>query len=187
MKLHRSRIRTTHYAMRDKSTWTGNGRATIDPNHTPAVEGDHYLSVTTPAQRHTVETIVEDAQHDILRRAHPPTVITEEDAAELASGYPQLLAAMNLDTDAIAELVGGARDVFTAACGDQLSGLHGPKGKPCPARPWVCLLCPLAVFGPYAVRIDQVLDRFDAAEVVTAAMGNDSDDEIPLRPEERTA
>jgi hypothetical protein len=218
MKLHRSRIRTTHYAMRDKSTWTGNGRATIDPNHTPAVEGDHYLSVTTPAQRHTVETIVEDAQHDILRRAHPPTVITEEDAAELASGYPQLLAAMNLDTDAIAELVGGARDVFTAACGDQLSGLHGPKGKPCPARPWVCLLCPLAVFaprhlpnllrlkayfsrqwrqmpaaqfmavfGPYAVRIDQVLDRFDAAEVVAAAMGNDSDDEIPLRPEERTA
>jgi hypothetical protein len=218
MKLHRSRIRTTHYAMRDKSTWTGNGRATIDPNHTPAVEGDHYLSVTTPAQRHTVETIVEDAQHDIMRRAHPPTVITEEDAAELASSYPQLLAAMNLDTDAIAELVGGARDVFTAACGDQLSGLHGPKGKPCPARPWVCLLCPLAVFaprhlpnllrlkayfsrqwrqmpaaqfmavfGPYAVRIDQVLDRFDAAEVVAAAMGNDSDDEIPLRPEERTA
>jgi len=35
-----------------------------------------------------------------------------------------------------------------AACADQLSGLHGPKGKPCPARPWVCLLCPLAVFAP---------------------------------------
>jgi hypothetical protein len=32
--------------------------------------------------------------------------------------------------------------------GGQLSGLHGPKGKPCPARPWVCLLCPLAVFAP---------------------------------------
>ena len=27
-------------------------------------------------------------------------------------------------------------------------GLHGPKGKPCPARPWVCLLCPLALFAP---------------------------------------
>ena len=38
--------------------------------------------------------------------------------------------------------------MFTAACADQLSGLHGPKGKPCPARPWVCLLCPLAVFAP---------------------------------------
>jgi hypothetical protein len=48
----------------------------------------------------------------------------------------------------IAELLGGQRDVFTAACADQLSGLHGPEGKPCPARPWVCLLCPLAVFAP---------------------------------------
>jgi hypothetical protein len=82
-----------------------------------------------------VDTIVDDAQHDILRRAHPPTVITEEDAAALAVGYPQLLATLNLDTDTIAELVSGTRDVFTAACGDQLSGLHGPKGRPCPARP----------------------------------------------------
>jgi hypothetical protein len=38
--------------------------------------------------------------------------------------------------------------VFTAACADQLSGLYGPKGQPCPARPWVCLLCPLAIFAP---------------------------------------
>jgi hypothetical protein len=44
--------------------------------------------------------------------------------------------------------VGGQRDVFTAACADQLAGQHGPKGTPCPARPWVCLLCPLAVFAP---------------------------------------
>jgi len=48
----------------------------------------------------------------------------------------------------LAELAGGERDVFTAACADQLSGLHGPKGQPCPARPWVCLLCPLAIFAP---------------------------------------
>lgn len=48
----------------------------------------------------------------------------------------------------LAELVGGTRDVFTAACADQLAGLHGPKGQPCPARPWVCLLCPLAIFAP---------------------------------------
>ncbi|MET7937881.1 hypothetical protein [Streptomyces sp. NPDC005322] len=41
LKIHRSRIRTTHEAMRDKSSWNGSGRATIDPNHTPAVEGDH--------------------------------------------------------------------------------------------------------------------------------------------------
>ena len=184
-----------------------------------AVEGDHYLSATTPGQRHAVETIIADAQHDILRRAHPPTVITEEDAAALAEGYPQLLAVMKLDEGVLAELVGGVRDVFTAACADQLAGLHGPAGKPCPARPWVCLLCPLAVFaprhavnllrlkaffsrqwqqmpaahfmtvfGPYAARIDQILDRFDPAELAAAAASvADSDDEIPLRPEELTA
>jgi hypothetical protein len=219
LKIHRARIRTTHHAMRNKRTWTGNARATIDPNHTPAVEGDHYLSVNTPAQRHAVESIIEDAQHDLLRRAHPPTVITAEDAAAPADGYPQLIAAMNLDDAAIAELVGGARDVFTAACADQLAGLHGPAGKPCPARPWVCLLCPLAVFaprhainllrlkaffarqwrqmpaaqfmavfGPYAARIDQILARFDPAALHAAASkGGDTDDEIPLRPEELTA
>ncbi|MEV6675115.1 hypothetical protein [Streptomyces sp. NPDC051162] len=148
LKLHRSRIRTSHHAMRDKSNWTGTGRATIDPNHTPAVEGDHYLTAATPTQLSAVEAVIEDAQHDLLRRAHPPTVITGEEAAALAEGYPQLVASLNLDDAVIAELVGGQRDVFTAACGDQLSGLHGPKGKPCPARPWVCLLCPLAVFAP---------------------------------------
>ncbi|MEU9031871.1 hypothetical protein AB0D46_30995 [Streptomyces sp. NPDC048383] len=205
--------------MRDKSTWNGSGRATIDPNHTPSVEGDHYLTATTPAQQHAVEAIVEDAQHDLLRRSHPPTVITEDDAVALAAGYPQLVAAMDLDDTAIVELVGGARDVFTAACGDQLSGLHGPKGKPCPARPWVCLLCPLAVFaprhtvnllrlkaffsrqwqqmpaaqfmavfGPYAARIQQVLGRFDPALLAAAAAHvADRDDELPLRPEEMTA
>ena len=148
LKIHRSRIRTTHHAMRDKRTWAGRGRATIDPNHSPHVEGDHYLSAPTPSQRQAVETIVEDAQHDLLRRAHPPVVVTEEDTAALARDYPRLVATLELDDTVIAELVGGARDVFVAACADQLTGLHGPKGKPCPARPWVCLLCPLAVFAP---------------------------------------
>ncbi|MGH3274137.1 MAG: hypothetical protein ACRDNZ_07405, partial [Streptosporangiaceae bacterium] len=148
LTLHRHRIRTTHQSMRDKSTWKGSGRATIDPNHSPQVEGDHYLTATTPSQRQAVEAIVEDAQHDLLRKAHPPTVVTEEDAVTLAEGYPHLVASLNLDDTVIAELVGGQRDVFTAACADQLAGLHGLKGKPCPARPWVCLLCPLAVFAP---------------------------------------
>ncbi|MEU8928093.1 hypothetical protein AB0D10_45590 [Kitasatospora sp. NPDC048545] len=219
MKIHRARIRTTHHAMRDKGTWAGRSRATIDPNHTPEVEGDHYLTATTPVEQKAIEAVVEDAQHDMLRRSHPPTVITEEDAAALVADYPQLVAALELDDAAIAELVGGQRDVFTAACGDQLSGLHGPKGKPCPARPWVCLLCPLAVFaprhavnllrlkgffsrqwqqmpaaqfmavfGPYAARIQQVLDRFDPA-VLAAATPQiaDEDAELPLRPEEMTA
>ena len=75
-------------------------------------------------------------------------MVSEEDAAELARDYPQLVGALRLDDAAIAELVGGQRDVFVAGCADQLAGLHGPKGVPCPARPWVCLLCPLAVFAP---------------------------------------
>jgi hypothetical protein len=148
LKIHRSRIRTTHHAMRDKRTWAGQGRARIDPNHSPHVEGDHYLSAPTGSQRRAIEAIVEDAQHDLLRRAHPPVVVTEEQTAALARDYPQLVSTLELDDTVIAELVGGARDVFVAACADQLSGLHGPKGKPCPARPWVCLLCPLAVFAP---------------------------------------
>lgn len=219
LRIQRARIRTTHHAMRAKNAWTGNARATIDPNHTPAVEGDHYLSATTPAQQHAVEQVIEDAQHDLLRRAHPPTVITGEDAAALAEGYPALMAAMNIDDDTIAELIGGTRDVFTAACADQLAGLHGPAGKPCPARPWVCLLCPLAVFaprhavnllrlkaffarqwrqmpaahfmavfGPYAARIDHILDRFDPTALAAAStLITDTDDDIPLRPEEHTA
>ena len=148
LKIHRARIRTTYHAMRDKSAWAGRGRATIDPNHGPQVEGDHYLSAATPGQRTAMEAIVEDAQHDLLRRASPPAVLDGEDAAELARGYPELIASLGLDDTVIAELAGGQRDVFTAACAGQLSGLHGPAGKPCPARPWVCLLCPLAVFAP---------------------------------------
>ena len=148
LKVHRSRIRTTRQSMRDKRAWAGRGRATIDPNHSPEVEGDHYLTATTPSQRQAAEAIVEDAQHDLLRRALPPTVVSAEDAASLARSYPELVASPGLDGTVVAELAGGERDVFTAACADQLSGLHGPAGRPCPARPWVCLLCPLAVFAP---------------------------------------
>jgi hypothetical protein len=221
LKLHRGRIRTTYQSLLAKATWTGSARATVDPNHSAQVEGDHYLTAATPAQQRAVEAIVEDAQHDLLRRAHPPAVLSEQDAAELARDYPQLVARLGLDDGALSELVGGARDVFVAACADQLSGLHGPKGQPCPARPWVCLLCPLAVFaprhaanllrlkaffarqwqqlpaaqfmavfGPYATRIHQVLDlldRYDPA-LLARAVGEvrDQDDELPLRREERT-
>jgi hypothetical protein len=148
LKIHRARIRTTHLSLRDKSTWVGRGRATIDPNHAPAVEGDHYLTAATPAQQQSIDAIVADAQHDLVRRAHPPAVLSADDTAVLAREYPRLVTSLGLDGAVLAELVSGTRDVFTAACADQLSGLHGPKGKPCPARPWVCLLCPLAVFAP---------------------------------------
>ncbi len=46
----------------------------------------------------------------------------------------------------------------------------------------------MTVFGPYAARIDQILDRYDPAELAAAAASvTDSDDEIPLHPEELTA
>jgi hypothetical protein len=135
LKIHRSRIRTTFQSLRDKRSWAGRGRATIDPNHSPPVEGDHYLTATTPSQRRAAEAIVEHARHDLPRKAHPPTVVTDTDAATLARDYPQLVASLALDDTVISELVGGQRDVFTAACADQLAGLHGPKGKPGPASP----------------------------------------------------
>jgi hypothetical protein len=216
--IHRHRIRTTFESHRDRRAWFGSSRATIDPNHSPQVEGDHYLTVTTGRQRAAVEEIITQAQGDLLRRAHPLVVLAAGQAAELAAGFPELVTRLKLDDTAIAELTGGQRDVFTAACGDPLAGLHGPPGKPCPARPWVCLLCPLAVFsprhaanllrlkaffarqwkampaqhfmavfGPYAVRIDEVTARFDPALLASAAAAvADADEEIPLRPEERT-
>ncbi len=50
LKIHRSRIRTTHQSMRDKSSWAGRGRATVDPNHSPQVEGDNYLTANAPSE-----------------------------------------------------------------------------------------------------------------------------------------
>ena len=148
LTVDRRRIRTTYLSLRDRSRWHGSSRSAIDPNHTPAVEGDHYLTAATPAQREAVDTIIEDAQHELLSKAQPPVVLADEAAAELAAAYPGLVAGLNLDDAAVAGLLSGEQDVFTAACAGPLSGLHGPPGKPCPARPWVCLLCPLAVFTP---------------------------------------
>lgn len=91
---------------------------------------------------------MEQAQGDLLRRGRPPMVLSEDQVADLARQFPELVSVLELDDAAIAELVGGQRDVFVASCVDPTAGLHGPRGKPCPARPWVCLLCPLALFTP---------------------------------------
>lgn len=146
LAIHRSRIRTTYQSVLGRRGWTG--RTTIDPNHSSRVEADNYLTATTPAQRDAVEAIIEDGQSDLLRRSRPPVVLSGEQAVALVDGFPDAVSRHGLDDGAVAELVGGRRDVFTAACVDQLAGEHGPKGQPCPARPWVCLLCPLAVFLP---------------------------------------
>ncbi|WP_158894600.1 hypothetical protein [Amycolatopsis anabasis] len=220
LRLHGHRIRTTFESLRDRRGWRGSSRATIDPNHSPQVEGDHYLQVSTPAQKNAVDAIIEDAQNDMVRRAQPPVVLDAEEAARFAERYPDTVERLHLDHAVIAELLAGERDVFTAACADQLSGLHGPTGKPCPARPWVCLLCPLAlfaprhlpnllrlkaffarqwkqmpaahfmaVFGPYATRLDHILSpsHFPAEALAQAAdQVADTDDELPLRAEETT-
>ncbi|MFE0055301.1 hypothetical protein [Streptomyces sp. NPDC059003] len=144
--IHGGRIRATFEERLARRGWTG--RTLIDPNHSPRTEGDHYATPTDPEQLDSIESIINDGQADILRKALPPVVLTTEQAAQFAADFPDEVKRLGLDTATIAELVGGERDVFTAACADQLAGLHGPAGKPCPARPWVCLLCPLAVFLP---------------------------------------
>ena len=218
VQVDRRRVRTTYLALRDRSRWHGSTRSAIDPNHSPAVEGDHYLTATTAAQQDMVEQIIEDAQQDMLRRAAPAVVLTDAGVSDLAGRYPELISRLGVDDTAVAELTGGTRDVFAAACADPLSGLHGPPGKPCPARPWVCLLCPLAVFtprhaanllrlkaffarqwqqmpaaqfmavfGPYAARIGQVLDRYPPQLLAAvAAEAGDHDGELPLRAGELT-
>jgi hypothetical protein len=220
--IHRHRIRTTFLSLRERGAWFGSRRAAVDPNHSPAVEGDHYLSVATATQRAAVEGVIEGAQADLLRKAQPPRILDTDETAHLAARLPELVADLNLDGDAIRQLLAGRQDVFVASCADPLAGIHGPAGQPCPARPWVCLLCPLAVFtprhvtnllrmkaffarqwqqmtgahfmavfGPYAQRVDEVIGAFAAHEPAllqrAAGQVHDSDDELPLRPEERTA
>ncbi|MEU0350888.1 hypothetical protein ABZ302_29305 [Streptomyces sp. NPDC006237] len=160
--VHRGRIRATYEQRLARRGWTG--RATIDPNHTPRTEGDHYVTPTSPDQLDAVESIIEDGMSDVLRKALPAVVLTTEKAAAFAEDFPNEVRRLGLDADAIRELVGGERDVFTAACADQLAGVHGPAGQPCPARPWVCLLCPLAVFLPRHAANLLRLDSFFARQ-----------------------
>jgi hypothetical protein len=214
----RRRIRTTFLSLRDRRSWHGSPRSLIDPNHSARVEADHYLTAATLAQQDAAQTIIEQAQGDMVRRAQPPVVVTAGQLADLAAGLPAAIAALGLDEAAAGEIVSGGQDVFTAACTDPLSGLHGPPGKPCPARPWVCLLCPLAIFaprhagnllrlrgwlsrqwrqlpagqfmatfGPYAARIDEVLQHYPAPVLAAAAATIREDDRaLQLRPEETT-
>jgi hypothetical protein len=146
LALHGGRIRATYHHRRDRSAWTG--RTTIDPNHSAQVEGDHYLHSHAPAQLDALEAIIEQAQTDLRRKAEPPVVLTGAQTAEFAAGFPRLVEQAGLDAAAVDALLGGEQDVFVAACAAPLNSPHAPPGTPCPARPWVCLLCPLAAFVP---------------------------------------
>jgi hypothetical protein len=146
LALHGGRIRATYQHRRDRSNWTG--RTTIDPNHSARVEGDHYLNSHTPAQMDAIEGIIEQAQTDVRRKAEPPVVANSDDAATFADDFPRLVQEAGLDADGLVALLGGEQDVFVAGCASPLNSPHAPPGTLCPARPWVCLLCPLAVFTP---------------------------------------
>lgn len=210
--LHGGRLRATYQHRRDRSAWTG--RTTIDPNHSAQVEGDHYLSSHTPAQMDAIEGIIEQAQTDVRRKAEPPVITSSEDAAEFADAFPRLVQQAGLDAASVAALLGGEQDVFVAACASPTNSPYAPAGTPCPARPWVCLLCPLAaftprhlpnllrlkdyfsrqaeqmtlaqfvaIFGPYAARLDEdILPRFPTAAIQEAARCEPNP--LPLHPEE---
>lgn len=144
LQIHGGRIRATYLHLKDRSAWTG--RTTIDPNHSARVEADHYLSSHTPAQQDAIEGIIEDAQTDIRRKAAPPVITSERDAAKFARQFPHLMQQAELDLSAVQNLLDAEQDVFVAACASPMKSPYAPAGKLCPARPWVCLLCPLAVF-----------------------------------------
>jgi hypothetical protein len=169
LAIHGGRVRATYHHRRDRSSWTG--RATIDPNHSARVEGDHYLSSHTPAQLDAIEGIIEQAQRDLRRKAEPPVVLTSDDAAEFAGSFPRLVQAAGLGLDGIASLLAGEQDVFVAACAAPLNSPHAPAGTLCPARPWVCLLCPLSAFAPRhlpnLLRLKEFFSR-QAAQMTTA-------------------
>ena len=201
-----ARVRATYQHRRDRSAWTG--RTTIDPNHSARVEGDHYLSSHTPAQLHAIEDIIEQSQMQVRRKAQPAVVVSAADAADVASRFPDLVAQAGLDQAGVARLLSGEQDVFVASCASPVNSPHAAAGVLCPARPWVCLLCPLAafsprhlgnllrlkeyfvtqsarmtaaqfmaVFGPYAARLeDDILPRFPAAAIAAAATGTEHDD-----------
>lgn len=145
LKLHRSRIRTTYLRMLAARGWTG--RTAIDPNHSAQVEGDHYLSTHTPGQLDALESVVEDGQSDIIKKSLSPIASSDFEMRQMVDEL-SLKASNESVRTPVTDLVTGEQDVFVGACKDHLSGLWGPAGKPCPARPWVCLLCPLAVFTP---------------------------------------
>lgn len=70
----------------------------------------------------------------------------ERDAAKFAQQFPNLIREAELDLPAVQKLLDAEQDVFVAACASPMKSPYAPVGKLCPARPWVCLLCPLAVF-----------------------------------------
>ncbi|MFF1658381.1 hypothetical protein [Streptomyces sp. NPDC058255] len=145
LALHLHRIRTTHDALKDRSHWRGSRRSTLDPNRSPGVEGDHYLTNTTSAQREAAEDIIAQAQEDLVGRALPPLVLATAEMADVVENYPEHMKRLGLDDNALAQLLSGERDVFTrhveiscrGSTGQRASPVRHARGCACCAR-WPC-------------------------------------------------
>jgi hypothetical protein len=153
-------LRATYFARHDRH-W--NGALRIDSNHSRQVEGDRYLAQTRASE--PIEATIEAAQHDALRKASTAalTVLDDDTLAELQADPAAAAARLEMTERESVELLGGARDVFAAACKDFHNSPHGAPGQPCPVPVWSCLCCPLAVFTPSKVpnllRLRDHLDR----------------------------
>ncbi|TRW44392.1 hypothetical protein [Georgenia yuyongxinii] len=138
LQLDLRRLRTT-WTERKGRDW--HGAITIDPNRTPKVEGDHYL--TRSADPQAAAETVEAAQKDLLRRA--------ETVALILTGDEQLADAVD-GADAVSRrsmpATAGEWDMFAASCRDPYDSPFVAKGNFCTASVWSCLVCPLAVITP---------------------------------------
>ncbi|MFB7224956.1 hypothetical protein [Streptomyces sp. NPDC056227] len=140
LRIDRRRLRTTFIAQRGQRQCPL--RATIDPNHSPQVEGDHYLSAATPAQKAVVEEIARDAQGDLLRRASAALVVDE---AASAAGLPEEVHRLGLAENILAELLSGQRTrsagpapTSSLACTGRRASRVGPGPGPACSALWRC-------------------------------------------------
>ncbi|MGY3567722.1 hypothetical protein [Sinomonas sp. RB5] len=135
MSLDLSRLRTTYHVRKQKA-W--NGSTAIDPNHSPRIEGDDYLTASADAD--DVADTVASAQKDLLRRASLAEIVTAEDGelSDLVDNN-ELLRLQSPPSSL------GSRDMFGAICRDPYSSPFTPRGQFCQASVWTCLVCPLAV------------------------------------------
>jgi hypothetical protein len=202
------RLRTTWIARKSRY-W--HGAVTVDPNHTAAVEGDHY--VTGAARPDEVASLVEEAQRDLLRRAeHVALVLTPD--AELADRVDGPDASRVRAEHEQPAVHGGEWDMFAAACRDPFDSPFSPKGSFCVAAVWSCLVCPLAVITPSklpallrlqdylqqrSAEVDErawavayapawvqlttrILPRFDETALAAARAALENDDDLPSVP-----
>ncbi|WP_448059069.1 hypothetical protein [Cellulomonas hominis] len=140
LRLNLRRLRTTWTARKSKF-W--HGAVTVDPNHSATVEGDRYL--TRSADPGEVDTLVEDAQADLMRRAdHVALVLATDD--ELADQVDSPGATWARGQDEASSTA--PWDMFAAACRDPFKSPFSPAGSFCAAAVWSCLVCPLAVITP---------------------------------------